>query len=197
MVKYFTKYLLFWPSYSLSVLEGSTWRWWPRLCALSLFPAAPATRYTVFARILCVAYLPHANYMEQWAGSKLDKEHVKAIYCYPAYLTYMQSTSCKILGWMKHKLESRLLGEISITSDEVICRQHHPNGKKWRRTKEPLDEGERREWKSCLKTQHSKTKIMASSPITSWQIERENVEAVTDFIFLGPKITGQWLHPWN
>ena len=45
------------------------------------------------------------------------KEYVKAIYCYPAYLTYMQSTSCKILGWMKHKLESRLLGEISIISD--------------------------------------------------------------------------------
>ena len=50
-------------------------------------------------------------------GSKLGKECVKAIYCHPAYLTYMQSTSCEILGWMKHKLESRLQGEISITSD--------------------------------------------------------------------------------
>ena len=54
---------------------------------------------------------------EQWTGSKLEKEYVKAVYCHPAYLTYMQSTSCEMLGWMKHKLESRLLGEISITSD--------------------------------------------------------------------------------
>ena len=55
--------------------------------------------------------------MEQQTGSKLGKEYVKAVYCHPAYLTYMQNTSCKMLGWMKHKLESRLLGEISITSD--------------------------------------------------------------------------------
>ena len=55
--------------------------------------------------------------MEQQTGSKLGKEYVKAVYCYPAYLIYMQSTSCEMLGWMKHKLESRLLGEISITSD--------------------------------------------------------------------------------
>ena len=50
-------------------------------------------------------------------GLNLLKEYVKAVYCHPAYLTYMQSTSCEILGWMKHKLESRLLREISITSD--------------------------------------------------------------------------------
>ena len=55
--------------------------------------------------------------MEQKYCSKLGKEYVKAVYCHPAYLTYIQSTSCEILGWMKHKLESRLLGEISITSD--------------------------------------------------------------------------------
>ena len=55
--------------------------------------------------------------MEQWTGSKLGKECVKAVYCHPAYLSYMQSTSCEILGCMKHKLESRLLGEISIPSD--------------------------------------------------------------------------------
>ena len=52
--------------------------------------------------------------MEQQTGSKLGKEYVKAVYYHLAYLTYMQSTSCKMLGWMKHKLESRLLGEISI-----------------------------------------------------------------------------------
>ena len=57
--------------------------------------------------------------MEQWAGSKLGKEYVKAIYCHPAYLTYMQSTSCKMPGWMKHKMESRLPEEISITSDDT------------------------------------------------------------------------------
>ena len=55
--------------------------------------------------------------MEQWTGSKSGKEYVKAVYCHPAYLTYMQSTSCEMLGWVKHKLESRLLGEKSITSD--------------------------------------------------------------------------------
>ena len=53
---------------------------------------------------------------EQWTGFKLGKEYVKAVYCHPAYLTYMQSTLCKMLGWMNHKLESRLV-EISITSD--------------------------------------------------------------------------------
>ena len=55
--------------------------------------------------------------MEQQTGSKQGKEYVKVVYCHPAYLTYMQSTSCKMLGQMKHNLESRLLGEISITSD--------------------------------------------------------------------------------
>ena len=55
--------------------------------------------------------------LEQQTGSKLGKEYIKAVYCHPAYLTHMQSTSRKMLGWMKHKLESRLLGEISITSD--------------------------------------------------------------------------------
>ena len=55
--------------------------------------------------------------MEQWASSKLGKEYVKAVYCHSAYLTYMQSTSCEMPGWMKYKLESRLPGQISVTSD--------------------------------------------------------------------------------
>ena len=55
--------------------------------------------------------------MEQQTGSKLGKEYVKAVYCHPDYLTSMQSTSCEMPGWMNHKLESRLLGEISTTSD--------------------------------------------------------------------------------
>ena len=74
--------------------------------------------------------------MEQRAGSKLGKEYVKAVYCHPAYLIYMQSSSCKMLGWMKHKLESRLLEEISITSDMQMT---PPYGRKWGGTKERLD----------------------------------------------------------
>ena len=58
-------------------------------------------------------------YMEKQTGSKLGKEYLKATYCHFAYLTYMQSTSCEMSGWMKHKLESRLLGEISKLQ---ICR---------------------------------------------------------------------------
>ena len=55
--------------------------------------------------------------MEQQTGSKLGKKYVKAVYCHLAYLTYIQSTLCEMSGWMKHKLESRLPGTISITSD--------------------------------------------------------------------------------
>ena len=55
--------------------------------------------------------------LDQWTGSKLGKEYVKTVYCHAVYLTYMQSTSCEMPGWMKQKLESRLPGEISITSD--------------------------------------------------------------------------------
>ena len=52
---------------------------------------------------------------------KLGKEYIKAVHCHPAYLTYMQSTLCEMPGWMKHKLESRLLGEISVTSDMQLA----------------------------------------------------------------------------
>ena len=55
--------------------------------------------------------------MEHQTGSKSRKEYVKAVNCHPAYLTYIQNTSCEMVGWMKHKLESKLPGEISITSD--------------------------------------------------------------------------------
>ena len=54
--------------------------------------------------------------MEQWTGSKVEKECIKAVYCHPAYLTYMQSTLCEMPGWMNHKVESRLLAEISTAS---------------------------------------------------------------------------------
>ena len=78
--------------------------------------------------------------MEQ-TSSKLGKEYVKAVYCHPAYLTYMQSTSWEMPGWMKHKLESRLLEEISIISDMQMT---PPLWQKEKGTKEPCDEGERR-----------------------------------------------------
>ena len=55
--------------------------------------------------------------IEQQTGSKSGKKYVKAVYCHPAYLTYMQSTTCEMQGWMKHKLELKLLGEISTTSN--------------------------------------------------------------------------------
>ena len=58
--------------------------------------------------------------MEQQTGSKLGKEYNKAVYCHSAYLTYMQSISCEMPGWMKHKLESRLPGDMSISSDDTI-----------------------------------------------------------------------------
>ena len=90
--------------------------------------------------------------MEQWTGSKLGKEYVKAVYCHPTSLTFMKSTSYEMLGWMKHKLESRLPGEVSIPSDMQMI---WPLWQKVKTTREPLDESEREEWKSWLKTQHS------------------------------------------
>ena len=82
--------------------------------------------------------------MGQWNGSKLGKEYIKAVYCHPAYLTYMQSTSCEMPGWMNHKLESRLSVEISTTSDTQMT------SPLWQKAKRnslllPLDEGEREE----------------------------------------------------
>ena len=73
--------------------------------------------------------------MEQQTGSKLGKEYVKAVYCHPAYLTYMQSTSCEMPGWMKHKLESRLQGEISIT------REGNGNPLRYSCLENPMDRG--------------------------------------------------------
>ena len=71
---------------------------------------------------------------------KIGKGVRQICICHPAYLTYMQSTYCEMLGWIKHKLESRLQGEISITLDTQMT--HYPYGRK-QRTKEPLDESER------------------------------------------------------
>ena len=130
--------------------------------------------------------------MEQ-TGSKLWKEYSKSLYCHPAYLAYMQSTSYKMLGWMKHKLESRLLGEISITSDMQITpslwqKPKNQRASWWKK---------RRRVKSWLKTQIQKTNIMAFSPITSWQIDWEKMETVTDYFCVLQNQYEWWLQPWN
>ena len=97
---------------------------------------------------------------------------------------------------MDHKLKSRFQGEISITSD--IYRWHQPYGRKQKGTKEPLEEGERGEWKRWQKCNIKKTKIMASGPITSWHTDGETMKAVKDFTYLGFKNhCSQWLQPWN
>ena len=92
------------------------------------------------------------------SGSKLGKEYIKVVYCHPAYVTHMQSTSWEMPGWMKHKLESRLPEEISITSDMQMA----PYGRKWRGTKKPPFE--KGQWKSWLKTQQSKDDGIWSHP---------------------------------
>ena len=121
--------------------------------------------------------------MEQQTGSKFGKECDKAVCCHPDYLTYMQSTSCEMPGWMKHKLESRFPGEISITSDKDTTLM--AESEEELRSLLMKEESE----KAGLNLNIQKTNIMASSPITSWQIDGETMETVTDFIFLGSKIT--------
>ena len=133
--------------------------------------------------------------MELQTGSKLGKEYVKAVHCHLAYLTYMQSTSWEMPGWMKHKLESRLLGEISITSDMQIT---PPLCRKWRRTKESLDENERKEWKSWLKSQHSGNEdqgIWSHHFMVNRWGNNGNSERL---YFLGLQNHCRWwLQPWN
>ena len=121
--------------------------------------------------------------MEQQTGLNLGKEYVKAIYHNPAYLTYVLNTSCKMPSWMKHKLESRLLGKISVTSDTTLMAESEEE------LKSLLMKVKEENEKAGLKPNIQKAKIMTSSPITSWQIDGESMETVTNFIFLGYKIT--------
>ena len=106
----------------------------------------------------------------------------QAVYCHPAYLPYMQSTSCKMPGWMKHKLESRLPGEISITSDmhmtPILMAESEELKTLLIKVKEESE-------KVGLKLNIRKTKIMASGLITSWQIDGETRETVERLYFLG------------
>ena len=122
--------------------------------------------------------------MEQQTDSKLGQEYSKAVYCHPAYLTYMQSTSCEMLGWMKHKLESRLPGEISISSYDTTVMAESKEEQKSLLMKVKEESG-----KVGLKLNIQQTKIMASGPIISWQIDGETVETVRDFILGASKIT--------
>ena len=116
--------------------------------------------------------------VERLTGSKLGKEY-KAEYCLPAYLTSMQSTSCEMPGWMNRKLESRLLGEISITSD---MRMTPPLWQK-EELKSLLMKVKEESEKVGLKLNIQRAKIMESGSITSWEIDGETVETVSDFIF--------------
>ena len=125
--------------------------------------------------------------MKQWTGLKLGKEYIKALYCYPAYLAYMQITSCKMPGWMKHKLESKIAGRninnLRYTDDTTLMAEIE------RELKSLLMKVKEESEKVGLKLGIQKTKMMESGPITSWQIDGETMEAVTDFIFLGSRIT--------
>ena len=106
--------------------------------------------------------------MEQQTGSKSGKEYVRAVYCHPAYLTYMQSTSWEMLDWMKHKLGSRLPGEISIINinnlryadDTTLMAESEELKNLLMKVKEESE-------KVGLKLNIQKTKIMTSGPITS------------------------------
>ena len=127
--------------------------------------------------------------MEQLIGLRSRKEYHRAVCCHPVCLTYTLSTSWEMPGWIQVRNASRNQLRQEKHQQPQICRRYHSNGRKWRGTKESFDEGEGGEWKSRLKTKYWKTKIMASGPITVCQIKGEKVEIVTDFLYLGCKIT--------
>ena len=108
--------------------------------------------------------------VEQWIVSKLWKEYIKVVYCLPAYLTYMQSTSYKMLGWMTHKLESKLLRDVNnlrYADDTTLMAESEEELKNLlMKVKEGSE-------KAGLKLNIQKAKILALGPITSWQINGE------------------------
>ena len=119
-------------------------------------------------------------------GSKSGKEYVKAIYCHPTYLTYMQSTSSEMLGWKAQagiKIAGRNINNLRYADDTTLTAESKEELKSLlRKVKEKSE-------KAGLKLNIQKTKIMVFGPITSWQTDGETVETETDFIFLGSKIT--------
>ena len=133
--------------------------------------------------------------VEQWTGSKLRKKYIKAVYCHPVYLTDVQSTSCEMPGWMKQSWNPHCWEKYQYPQ---TCRWHDPYGRKQRGTQEPLDESERRELKSWLKTLHSENKdhgiwshhFMANRWGNSGNSER--------LYFLGlQNLCRWWLQSWN
>ena len=124
--------------------------------------------------------------MEQQTGFKSGKEYTKAVYCHSAYLTYMQSTSCEMPGWMKHNWNQdcgRNINNLRYADDTMLTAESKEELKSLlMKVKEETE-------KSGLKLNIQKTKIMASGPIISWQIDGETIETVTDFSFLDSKIT--------
>jgi len=124
-------------------------------------------------------------HMEQQTGFKLGKEYIRAVYSHPPYLTYMQSTPCEIPGCMKHKLESRLPGEISITSryaDNITLMAESEE-----ELKSPLMKGNEESEKVDLKLYIKKIKIITSGPITSWHIHGKTMETGRDSFSGAPK----------
>ena len=116
--------------------------------------------------------------MEQWTGSKLGKEYIKAVYCHPAYLTYIQSASCEMPVWMNQagiKIARRNINNLRYVDDTTLMAES--------------EEELKHLWISMKHLNIQKMKIMASSSITSWKVEGEKVETVWDFIFLGSEIT--------
>ena len=123
--------------------------------------------------------------MEQRTGSKLGKEYVKAVYCYPAYLTYMHSTSCGTLDEAQAgiKISGRIINNLWYADDTTLMAESEEELMSLlMKLKEESD-------KAGLKLNILKTKIMAFSPISSWQIDGKTMETVINFIFLGSKIT--------
>ena len=121
--------------------------------------------------------------MEQQTGSEQEKVYIKAAYCHPAYLTYMQSTSWETLGWKKHKLESRNINNLRYANDTTLMADSEEE------IKSLLMKVKEKSEKVGLKLNIQNTKIMASGPITSWEIDGETVETVSDFILGGSKFT--------
>ena len=123
--------------------------------------------------------------MEQQTGSKLGKEYVKAVCCHLAYLTFMQSTSWKMPDEAQTgiKIARRNINNLRYADDTTLVAESK------KELKSLLIKVKEESEKAGLSVNIRKMKIMASSPITSWQIDGETMETVTDFIFGGSKIT--------
>ena len=134
--------------------------------------------------------------MEQQTGCKLGKEYNKAVYCHPAYLTYMQSTSCEMPDWMKHNLESRFWEKyqyLRYADDTTFMAESKEE------VKSLLMKVKEESEKAGLKLSIQKTKIITSSPNILCQIVGETMETVRNFVFffLSPNHCRWWLQSWN